>query len=181
MRGRFWFILLVGMMLLAGCGGETPVPPPVGDVDRIAEEAARAYAARDWARAAELYEALTRARPHDADAWVRLGWALKATRRYEEALAAFARADREDPHLFWSALGQAQVYVQLERWDLAFAEYQRAIDIDPRKKSPHYQRVLLYLRLHQDDAAADAALFGLHYFPEDETLRALWARARGRH
>ncbi len=174
MKGQRWVYLpLLILGLLMGCRAS---PPPVQQLpaEELKEEALQAYKAKEWSRAATLYARLAREHPQDADVWIYLGWAYKGAHQYQKALEAFAHADRIDPHRFWSAYGRAQTYALLGRWEDALKEYQRALDIDPHHKHPHYERIQIYQQLKQYDAAADAALFGLYYFPNDPYLR-MWS------
>jgi len=118
-----------------------------------------------------LYRRLVAVQPDRAQWWIRYGWTLRNTRHYEAALRAFARADRLDPHAYWSAYGQALTYLALKRYDEALAAFQRAITIDPTRPGPHEWRSRIYLQLKSDDAAIDAALYGLNQVPDDHQLQ----------
>lgn len=57
------------------------------------EEAARLFAAENWAGAAALYREVVAESPDDGRAWLRLGIALQHLDRHEEAVEAMRRAD----------------------------------------------------------------------------------------
>jgi tetratricopeptide (TPR) repeat protein len=52
---------------------------------------------REWARAAQQLQAISRARPDEAETWARLGTCLLALRRCTDAVNAFSRASELDP------------------------------------------------------------------------------------
>jgi tetratricopeptide (TPR) repeat protein len=54
----------------------------------------RAFAERDWPRAAELYRAVVQAHPEQASSWARLGRSLREAGRAREALGPFQKAEQ---------------------------------------------------------------------------------------
>ena len=60
--------------------------------DALRRTADAAWAARDYPKAADAFAALTAAAPTDAEAWYRLGYALHALGRLDEALPAHLEA-----------------------------------------------------------------------------------------
>jgi tetratricopeptide (TPR) repeat protein len=74
-----WLILLVATLSVAA---QTP----------SAQEADTLFQAQKWAEAAKAYDAITKAEPTNARAWNRLGSALQAMSRYEQAVDAYQRA-----------------------------------------------------------------------------------------
>lgn len=58
----------------------------------LAEEAAAAYKAKDWAKAQALYAKLTVEKPDQSLAWYRLGESYRHQRQFREALTAFGKA-----------------------------------------------------------------------------------------
>lgn len=65
--------------------------PPIDDGD-AADRALAAWSGGDWAGAAGAYAEVVQAQPEDLLAWYRLGYALHALGRIEEALVAHERA-----------------------------------------------------------------------------------------
>jgi tetratricopeptide (TPR) repeat protein len=54
----------------------------------------KAFAERDWPRAAELYRAVVQAHPEQASSWARLGRSLREAGRAREALGALQKAEQ---------------------------------------------------------------------------------------
>ena len=54
----------------------------------------KAFADRDWSRAAELYRAAVQAHPEQASSWARLGRSLREAGRAREALGALQKAEQ---------------------------------------------------------------------------------------
>lgn len=84
--------LVLLMALLAGCAGLGPVPA----VD-LAAEADAAYAAGDYARAAQAYERLAQQSEADATVWYRLGNSRAELDQPEAAITAYRQALRLQP------------------------------------------------------------------------------------
>ena len=54
----------------------------------------KAFADRDWPRAAELYKSVVQAHPEQASSWARLGRSLREAGRAREALPALQKAEQ---------------------------------------------------------------------------------------
>lgn len=78
------------LLLLAFCTAAAPAQEPTPDALRLSADAA--WQARDYPKAAEAFATLTAAAPTDAEAWYRLGYALHALGRLDEALPAHRKA-----------------------------------------------------------------------------------------
>jgi len=91
--------LLAGLMALVGCAAHGTLPETRREADaaRRESEAHLAYARGDMQHAADLYEALVRDVPDDADAWFHLGNARFRLQRQDDAVAAYAQAIRIRP------------------------------------------------------------------------------------
>lgn len=91
--------LLAGLMAMAGCAahGTLPEPRQAADAAQRQSEARLAYARGDMQHAADLYEALVRDVPDDADAWFHLGNARFRLQRQDDAVAAYEQAIRIRP------------------------------------------------------------------------------------
>ena len=72
-----WLILLVVSL------------PSLAQTNPAMQEADAFYQAQKWAEAAKAYEAITNAEPSNGRAWYRLGVALQATGKYEQAIEAY--------------------------------------------------------------------------------------------
>lgn len=88
--------------------------------------AADAWNKRDWARAAETYAALVKADTTVAVSHLRLGVALTALGRYEEARKEIASAERKGAPPPQAAFRMALVEAGAGRIDSAFAQLKRA-------------------------------------------------------
>jgi len=119
-------IPVLAWLLFAVVAVSTPAQQgPNADV--LSQEANAAYDAKNWERAAKLYEELSREmNTPPPRVWLRLGDAMRSIGRYEEALAAFEKADQTGGGLF-GEYGKAAVYVALNQPDKAFASLDRAV------------------------------------------------------
>jgi tetratricopeptide (TPR) repeat protein len=63
--------------------------PSVAQTNPAMQEADALYQAQKWAEAAKAYEAITKAEPSNGQAWYRLGVALQAMGKYEQAIEAY--------------------------------------------------------------------------------------------
>ncbi len=81
-QGRLGVKVLL-LWLLAGLtlAGQTP------------QEAAAYFQAKEWAKAAEAYEAITKENPKSGQAWFRLGFSRHNLKQYREAMAAYEKAE----------------------------------------------------------------------------------------
>jgi putative intracellular protease/amidase len=83
-------LISLAIALAVALGSTTaPAQQPTDALRRTAEAA---WAERDYAKAAEAFTALTAAAPTDAESWYRLGYALHALGRFDEALPAHHKA-----------------------------------------------------------------------------------------
>lgn len=97
------------------------------NADVLSKEANAAYDAKNWERAAELYEELSKDMTTPPPrVWLRLGDAMRAIGRYEEALVAFEKAGQTGAGLF-GEYGKAAVYVALNQPDKALASLDKAV------------------------------------------------------
>lgn len=93
----------------------------------LSKEANAAYEAKNWERAAKLYEELSKEMTTPPPrVWLRLGVAMRSLGRYEEALAAFEKASHSGAGLF-GEYGKATVYVALNQPERAFASLDKAV------------------------------------------------------
>jgi tetratricopeptide (TPR) repeat protein len=94
--------------------------------DALATEAGAAYDAKDWAKAAKLYEELSKQVDAPPRVWLRLGASLRSLGKYEEALAAFDKATQIGVGQF-GEYGKATVYGALKQPEKAFASLDNAL------------------------------------------------------
>jgi tetratricopeptide (TPR) repeat protein len=89
-------------------------------------EANAAYEAKDWARAAKLYEALSKEKDAPPRVWYRLGASLRALGKYEDALAAFDKAAQLGAGQF-GEYGKATAYAGMNQTEKAIASLGQAL------------------------------------------------------
>ncbi len=109
--------------------------------DRLSEKdrwfitAWQATAARNPARAIEVYSELTARYPLETEAYLRLNYALQTQNRFEEALAVIRQGLLTDPEAqdLHSHLGA--VYLRLGRYEESQAAYQLLLQLAPNNPS----------------------------------------------
>lgn len=84
-------------ILLAALSLAAAPAPPAGAAERekakpvTFESASEFYAAQEWAKSAEAFEALVKAEPKNARAWYRLGASYANLKKYDQAVAAYRK------------------------------------------------------------------------------------------
>ena len=136
-------------------------------VDVLSKEANGAYEAKDWERAAKLYEELSKEMTTPPPrVWLRLGAAMRSLGRYEEALAAFEKAGQSGAGLF-GEYGKAAVYVALNQPEKAFASLDKAVqqgyadpdaltsdpDLSVLRNDPRFARIMEQAKKNQRPCA----------------------------
>jgi tetratricopeptide (TPR) repeat protein len=112
---------LFGFLVLAGAWAALGSQQP-----SVNELAAAAYDAKDWPTAAKLYGELSQSPEAPPRVWLRLGAALLELGRYQEALAAFERANAAGGALF-AEYGEAAVYAAMKQPEKAFEHLEKAV------------------------------------------------------
>jgi tetratricopeptide (TPR) repeat protein len=136
-------------------------------VDVLSKEANAAYEAKNWERAAKLYEELSKEMTTPPPrVWLRLGAAMRSLGRYEEALAAFEKAGQSGAGLF-GEYGKAAVYVALNQPEKAFASLDKAVqqgyadpdaltsdpDLSVLRNDPRFARIIEQAKKNQHPCA----------------------------
>ena len=136
-------------------------------VDVLSKEANGAYEAKNWERAAKLYEELSKEMTTPPPrVWLRLGAAMRSLGRYEEALAAFEKAGQSGAGLF-GEYGKAAVYVALNQPEKAFASLDKAVqqgyadpdaltsdpDLSVLRNDPRFARIVEQAKKNQRPCA----------------------------
>ena len=94
--------------------------------DGTADQANAAWEAKDWERAAKLYEELSKEKDAPPRVWLRLGGSLRALGKYDAALAAFKKATEADAGAF-AEYGKAATYTGMKDTEKAFASLDAAV------------------------------------------------------
>jgi len=89
-------------------------------------EANAAWEAKDWARAAKLYEELSKEKDAPPRVWLRLGASLRSLGEYEQALAAFDKATQLGAGQF-GEYGKSAAYAAMKQADKAFEALDKAM------------------------------------------------------
>ncbi len=95
--------------------------------DSPAAAAGAAYEAKDWAKAAKLYEELAKQPNAPPRVWFRLGKSLQELSRYEEAIAAFDKATAGGAGMF-GEYGKGEVYAEQKQTDKALDALEKAVN-----------------------------------------------------
>jgi tetratricopeptide (TPR) repeat protein len=137
------------------------------NTDVLSKEANAAYEAKNWERAAKLYEELSKEMTTPPPrVWLRLGAAMRSLGRYEEALAAFEKAGQSGAGLF-GEYGKAAVYVALNQPEKAFASLDKAVqqgyadpdaltsdpDLSVLRNDPHFAKIIEQAKKNQRPCA----------------------------
>jgi Tfp pilus assembly protein PilF len=90
-------LLVLGVVVLASCGGSPDPPPPPADANQLRAQALvdsgnTSYRTGDYATAAKRYAAAVVVNPDDPAAFYGLGMALAKLGRDDEARVAYARS-----------------------------------------------------------------------------------------
>jgi tetratricopeptide (TPR) repeat protein len=113
-------------ILLATLSLRAPAAQQAASMDALAAEAAAAYDAKDWAKAARLYAQLAQSPEAPPRVWLRLGASQRELGRYDEALAAFEKANSAGAALF-GEYGEAAVYMAMKQPEKAFEHLEKAV------------------------------------------------------
>lgn len=120
-----WTRLLVSLFFLALGLGRAVAQGP--NANALSKEANAAYEAKDWEKTAKLYEELSQQITEPPPrVWLRLGAALRALGKYDEALASFEKANQSGAGLF-GEYAKACVYTALKQPEKAFASLESAV------------------------------------------------------
>ena len=127
MNTRIWriaiLVLVASIAAASAQGAQSTARPDNG----LAKEADSAYQAKDWAKAAKLYGALSKATSQvPPRVWLRLGASLRALGEYDPALAAFEKGTQGATKMF-AEYGMATVYAAMKKREEAFRYLEQAI------------------------------------------------------
>src|SRR6476619_5699899 len=117
--------LLVVTTLLASSAAPAPAQQS-SNGNALAAEAGAAYDAKDWAKAAKLYAELSQSPETPPRVWLRLGASLRELGKYQDALAAFEKANAVGAGLF-GEYGEAAVYTAMQQPEKALQHLEKAV------------------------------------------------------
>lgn len=127
MKSRFWHgLVLAAALFAAGCSG---------DEKELAQHIAKGKTLLAEGKADEAVAELSMATALDKnsmEAWLQLGNAYAAQKKYDVALAAYVAAKRIDRHSIAPHLAHAKVQIELGRVELATTELNFVVEMDPR-------------------------------------------------
>jgi hypothetical protein len=165
-----WWRWPAALMIAAGVmgGPEASAAGTAGAAGAAApavapDEAARLFAAGDWAGAAAAYEAEVARDAKNATAWYRLGSARHRLGRFEDALAAYDQAAGLQPAMRNLRYNIACAAARLGQVDRALAELGQAIDtgfVDPdmTRQDPDFESLKQEPRFGELVARAERAV-----------------------
>ncbi len=111
---------------------------------------------RDYDRALELFESVRRARPNSSPAMI--GWILRRQGKWEESLETLKEAFRLNPRFSDLAMGIANNYSTLRKYEEADQWYNRALSIRPEDISTKMWKMLNSFHLEGTAHGARAIL-----------------------
>ena len=100
-------------------------------------------------RALPFLEAIVLKQPSPkADAWDMLGRAHQALHQYRRAISAYSQSIEIAPHKTATRALRAGLFRQLGQFELAEADYKKALQEEPENPDLHYALGLLQIRIH---------------------------------
>jgi tetratricopeptide (TPR) repeat protein len=105
---------------------EQPLDALDSNSEALSAEANAAYQAKDWAKAAKLYEELSKLPDAPPRVWLRLGASLRSVGKYDQALVAFDKAIQNGVGQF-GEYGKAGVYGAMKQNDKALESLENAV------------------------------------------------------
>jgi tetratricopeptide (TPR) repeat protein len=119
--------LIASAMILANMASIPSAAQQAGSGSAaLASDAGAAFDAKDWAKAAKLYEELSQSPDAPPRVWLRLGAALRQLGSYQSALAAFEKANAAGAGLF-AEYGEAAVYAAMKDTEKSFEHLTKSL------------------------------------------------------
>jgi len=118
--------IMLSILLASSGAGVAAAPQSPSNSNAVAAEAGAAYDAKDWAKAAKLYAQLSQSSEAPPRVWLRLGASLRELGKYQDALAAFEKANAAGAALF-GEYGEAAVYAAMKHPEKAFEHLEKAV------------------------------------------------------
>lgn len=127
MRARSIHFLCILVVLAYGSSSRAG-QQPANDEAKMKADASAAYDAKEWAKAAKLYEEMASAHPENPRLWYRLATSQEGLGEYDKALATFQKASEIGMPPFFGEYAIATVYAQKKDKENAFVHLQKAMD-----------------------------------------------------
>lgn len=162
-------LLTFGIVLAASACNARAAQQTGSNSDAVAAEAGAAYDAKDWTKAAKIYAALSQSPEAPPRVWLRLGAALRELGKYQDALAAYEKANAAGAALF-GEYGEAAVYAAMKQPEKAFEHLEKAVqqgyaqpdvlgndtDLAALRSDPRFARLVEQARKNQRPCAYSA-------------------------
>jgi tetratricopeptide (TPR) repeat protein len=155
-RWRMQFVLpiVIGILFANGLGLAQPVPADVqAKIVPIFQAARAAEGARNFEKAAALYDDVLRLAPAIAEIWTNKGLALHELGRYRDSLAAFEKARSLNPRLVVPHLFIGVEQMNLGRARDAIVPIEKALELDPGNTKATYELARAYMQVDSYDRA----------------------------
>jgi tetratricopeptide (TPR) repeat protein len=117
---------MILMFVLCAALGARAQQAGDANAEALSRQADAAYDAQDWAKATSLYEQVSKQEPVAPRTWLRLGAALRAVGKYDEALASFEKAIQSGAAV-QGEYGKAATYAAMKQPDQALASLDKAM------------------------------------------------------
>lgn len=108
-----------------------------GSPAALSQAALKAYEARDFAKARDLYERVASLDPKDKDVWNNLGRAYHALGAYNKAINAYKKAIALNPNEEYAYNNLGLTYWALKRYKAAEAMFRKQLEVNPYDKYAH--------------------------------------------
>ena len=135
-------------------GRKTGLLPP--NTDNLAQKAAKAFAAQDWAGARKAYREMLEVDPENSLAWANLGAVEQQAGQIQAAVDCFEKSVGFNSDLVQSWLALGQLYAARGDKYRAISVFARAIHEDPEDARAHnYLAIVLKTQGWTDAAEAE--------------------------
>jgi tetratricopeptide (TPR) repeat protein len=152
------------------CARQIDPAVAAGRADKLRLMAACSFFAGDNERALSAASALQTLQPHSPEA---LYWSIQANERL--AVSSLARFQQLESDSARSHVLLGDIYDQLERFDDALAEYNKALSLAPGDSGAMIGLASAYLSNNNIDKAMETARMALERTPEDPELNLIMA------
>jgi tetratricopeptide (TPR) repeat protein len=133
---KIFLILCLAVFAVYGCQQkEEPKPqfqPPVGQLPP-----GGVSGPVQGVDTAKLLQETVKKDPKNVNAWVELGNLMMDTKRYDEAIGAYAKALELDPKNVNVRVDMGTCYRYAGKPDMAIKEYKKALEFDPNHMNAH--------------------------------------------